>query len=243
MNLSLGTGDLTSRESHRAALAEYIATLLFVFIGAGTVVTTEIVAGDAMTPARLTAIAVANGLAIAVLVAAIARFSGGHINPAVTIAAAVTGKISITRGGMYIFMQVAGAISGAFLLKAVIPDAQEGMLGAHVLGAVENEAMGYLVEVILTFFLVMVIFAVAIDPRGPGLPLAPFAIGMVVMVDQLMGIPLTGASMNPARTIGPALAAGEWGAHWVYWLGPITGGVLAAAVYQGIFKRWAGESD
>ena len=243
MNVSLGTSDLTSRDSQRAAFAEYVATFLFVFIGAGSVVTTGMIAGDAMTPARLTAIALAHGLGIAVLVAAIARFSGGHINPAVTIAAAVSGKISITKGGMYIFMQVAGAISGAFLLKTVIPDVQEGGLGAHALGAVENEAMGYLVEVILTFFLVMVIFAVAIDPRGPGLPLAPFAIGLVVMLDNFVGVPLTGASMNPARTLGPAWAAGEWGAHWVYWLGPISGGLLAAVVYQGIFKRWAGETD
>ena len=243
MNVSLGTSDLTSRDSQRAALAEYMATFLFVFIGAGSVVTTGIIAGGDMTAARLTAIAVAHGFAIAVLVAAIARFSGGHINPAVTIAAAVTGKISITKGGMYIFMQVAGAISGALLLMAVIPDAQEGTLGAHALGAVDNEAMGYLVEVILTFFLVIVFFAVFIDPRGPGLPIAPFAVGLVIMLDNYVGYTLTGASMNPARAIGPALAKGEWGTHWVYWAGPITGGLLAALVYQVIFKRWAGESD
>ena len=89
----------------------------------------------------------------------------------------------------------------------------------------------------LTFFLVFVVFATAIDPKGPA-HLAPFAIGLTILVGHLVGVPLTGASMNPARSFGPALAAGEWANHWVYWVGPILGGILAAGLYELVFLRW-----
>ena len=250
MGISMGTSDLTTRDSQRAAIAELVATFSFVFLGAGAVVGTGMIMDGGLTPARLTAIALAHGLAIAVMVAATARFSGGHINPAVTVAAVVTGKMSITKGSMYVIGQLVGAVAGAFLLKAVIPDALEGGLGSHALAqniggttASISAGTGVLVEVILTFFLVFVIFATAMDPKGPGLPLAPFAIGIVVMLDLFVGVPLTGASMNPARTLGPALAAGQWADHWVYWAGPIAGGIIAAVLYEGVFRKWAGESN
>ncbi|MBF8267809.1 MAG: hypothetical protein HW388_1317, partial [Dehalococcoidia bacterium] len=165
-----------------------------------------------------------------------ARISGGHINPAVTFAAVLTRKMGVTKGGMYVVGQLSGAIVGAFLLKAVIPDALEGGLGSHALGPGITAGAGLVVEMVLTFLLVFVVFATAMDPKGPG-HLAPLAIGLAVLVDHLVGVPLTGASMNPARTLGPAWAAGAWADHWVYWVGPLAGGAIAALVYERVFLR------
>ena len=238
----LAVEDLQRPEAWQAAIAELIATFAFVFLGAGSVVAAVqfLGAGD-LTAAGLVMIALAHGLAIALLVAAVGRFSGGHINPAVTVSAVVTRKIGLVKGAMYVVAQLAGAAAGALLLLAVIPDAFEGTLGAHALGNQIDAETGLLVEAVLTFFLVFVIFATAIDPKGPA-NLAPIAIGLVVLVDHMVGVPLTGASMNPARSFGPALAASEWADHWVYWVGPIVGGIAAAVLYEMVFLRWRKET-
>lgn len=220
----------------RATLAEFIATLLFIFLGAGTVVVTGGLMKEGLTSARLVAIALAHGFAIALLVAATAKVSGGHINPAVTFGALVTGKIDIGKAVMYVVAQLFGAVVGALLLKAVIPAAAQGRLGAHGLGAGITAGGGLLAEIVLTFALVFVVFATAMDPKGLG-HLAPAAIGLTVLVDHLIGVPVTGASMNPARSFGPAVVAGAWDNHWIYWVGPLVGGALAALVYEFFFLR------
>jgi aquaporin TIP len=218
-----------------AALAEFIATLLFVFIGAGAVVTVTgalPLPAESLDPGTLTAIALAHGLAIAVLVAATAKISGGHINPAVTFAAVITGRMKAAVGIVYIAAQLLGAIAGALLLDLVVTDAVAGGLGSHALNdtALSSTGAGLVVEIILTFVLVFTVFATAMDPRGMG-NLAPIAIGLAVLIDHFVGVPLTGASMNPARSFGPALVAGEWDDHWVYWVGPLAGGALAGLIY------------
>jgi aquaporin TIP len=222
----------------RAVLAELIATLLFVFLGAGSVVvvTGVLAKSPASEPAALIAIALAHGFAIALLVAATASISGGHINPAVTFGAVLGGKMKLTRGVLYVGAQLVGAVVGALLVDAAIVASFEGNLGAHALNlqVVDGEGGAVLVEAILTFVLVFVVFATAIDARGPS-GIAPIAIGLAVLVDHFVGVPLTGASMNPARTFGPALAADAWDHHWVYWVGPLVGGGLAALVYTGSF--------
>lgn len=220
----------------RAALAEFFATLLFVFLGAGTVVVTGGLLKEGLTSARLVAIALAHGLAITLLVAATAKLSGGHINPAVTFGALLTGKINLSKAVAYVVAQLLGATVGAFLLKGAIPAAAQGSLGAHGLGAGVSAGAGLLAEVVLTFALVFVVFATTMDPKGLG-HLAPAAIGLTVLVDHLMGVPVTGASMNPARSFGPALAAGVWDNHGIYWIGPLIGGGLAALVYEFLFLR------
>ena len=238
----LAVEDIQRPEAWQAAIAELIATFAFVFLGAGSVVAAVQFLGTGdLTAAGLVMIALAHGLAIALLVAAVGRFSGGHINPAVTVSAVVTRKIGLVKGAMYVVAQLAGAATGALLLLAVIPDAFEGTLGAHALGNQIDAETGLLVEAVLTFFLVFVIFATAIDPKGPA-NLAPIAIGLVVLVDHMVGVPLTGASMNPARSFGPALAASEWADHWVYWIGPIVGGIVAAVLYEMVFLRWRKET-
>ena len=235
---SLGLEELGSGDTWRSSAAEFVATFLFVFIGAGAVVSLGIFSseGGGALGGNLVAIAMAHGLAIAILVSATANISGGHINPAVSIAAVLTRKISVTRGGMYVIAQVAGAILGALLLKAVIPDSLEGGLGSHAILPEIGVTGGLIVEIVLTFALVFVVFATAIDPKGPS-HLAPLAIGGAVLVIHLVAVPLTGASVNPARTIGPALAAGQWADHWVYWAGPLLGGAIAGILYQLVFMR------
>ena len=235
---SLGLEELGSGDTWRSSAAEFVATFLFVFIGAGAVVSLGIFSseGGGSLGGNLVAIAMAHGLAIAILVSATANISGGHINPAVSIAAVLTRKISVTRGGMYVIAQVVGAILGALLLKAVIPNSLEGGLGSHAILPEIGVTGGLIVEIVLTFVLVFVVFATAIDPKGPS-HLAPLAIGGAVLVIHLVAVPLTGASVNPARTIGPALAAGQWADHWVYWAGPLLGGAIAGILYQLVFMR------
>ena len=218
----------------REFAAEFIATMIFVFIGAGSVVVTGTMIGDGITPASLVAISLAHGMTITVLIAATSHISGGHINPAVTFAAWLVGQMDTAKGVMYVIAQLAGAVVGAYLIVAVIPDAAEGNLGAHGLGIGVSATGGLLAEIVLTFILVFVVFAVAIDPRGPQY-LAPIAIGLAVFVDHLFGVTITGASMNPARSFGPSLVAWEWGNHWIYWVGPGVGAGLAALGYRAAF--------
>lgn len=224
----------------RAVIAEFIATLLFVFVGAGSVVvvTGVLRLSPATDAAALVAIALAHGLAIATVVAATAKISGGHVNPAVTFAAVITGRMKPTVGALYVVGQLLGAAIGAWLLKLAIEENiwMVSNLGGHSLnsGVLTSDGAGVLVEIVLTFVLVFTVFATAIDPRGMG-NLAPMAIGLAVLIDHFVGVPLTGASMNPARSFGPALVANVWTDHWVYWLGPLAGGGLAGLLYYTVY--------
>ena len=153
--------DIRSRGAWQAAVAELIATFSFVFLGAGAVVVAVNILGEAgptgPTGSGLLLIALAHGLAIALLVASIARISGGHINPAVTVSMVATRKIGLAKGAMYVVGQLMGAALGAYLLMAVIPDASEGTLGAHALAGDVDAGTGLVIEALLTFFLVFVI--------------------------------------------------------------------------------------
>ena len=218
--LETGKGEFRSVETWRATFAEFIATFLFVFLGAGSVVVSGGLPNGDLDPARLVLIAMAHGFGIALLAYATANISGGHINPAVTFAAVITRKVSATRGLMFVTAQLVGAVAGALLLLGAVPDAADTNLGAHALGPEVSVGMGLLMEVAITFALVFVIFATAVDPRGMG-NLAPLAIGLTVLVAHLVAVPITGASMNPARSLGPALVAGEWADQWIYWVAPL----------------------
>ncbi|MCH7698460.1 MAG: MIP family channel protein [Chloroflexi bacterium] len=238
IQMGFGPGDFDAK-TWRSVAAEFIATGLFVFLGTGTVVAVQATVTD--FGSALLIIALAHGLAIAVLVAAIARISGGHINPAVTFAAAITGKMKVSTAVLYVAAQLGAAVLGVLLLKGIIAGPMEGALGAHGLNLAllddqigDGAGAGLLLEGVLTFALVFVIFATAIDPKGLT-HLAPMAIGLMVTVDHLIGVPMTGASMNPARSFGPAIVANVWTDHWVYWLGPLIGAALAALIYEFVF--------
>lgn len=230
------TADDLSPGMFKAALAEGIAVLLFVFLGAGAVAVITAGSGG-LTIDALTAIALVHGLAIATLVFATAKISGGHINPAVTFAAVLTGRMKAGPGVIYIGAQLIGAVAGALLLQVVLVSELEGTLGAHpgATEGVDGVGAAVVLEAILTFVLVFTIFATAIDPRSTIGNVAPLAIGLAILIDHFIGVPLTGASMNPARSFGPALVAGEWTDHWIYWAGPGLGAALAGVVYMLLF--------
>ncbi len=217
----------------RKLISEFVGTFALVFIGAGSVSTNYISNGAI----GLVGISVAFGLVVMAMIYATGHISGTHINPAVTISLVVTKKMDARDGVPYILSQLAGAAVAGFTLGVIYPTAIAGVhLGTTGLGANVSFATGVLVEAILTFLLVFTIFGAAVDKRAPP-GFAGFAIGMVVLFDILVGGPLTGASMNPARTFGPALASGYWVNHLVYWIGPIIGGVVAALLYDGVFSE------
>lgn len=218
----------------RSALAEAVGALALIFLGAGSIIADQITGGKI----GATGIAFAHGLAIATMVAAAGHVSGGHFNPAVTLGFVATRRMPVGTGITYILAQLIGASIGGLLLTAVFPEAARGAvnLGTPALGRGVSAGTGIVVEAVLTFFLVFVIFGVAVDARGQR-ALAPLAIGLVIVMDILGAGVLTGAAMNPARAFGPALFSGFWANHAVYWVGPIIGGVLAAWGYTYLMQR------
>jgi aquaporin NIP len=216
----------------RRAAAEGLAAFTLVFAGCGAIVT------DVQYDGALGAVGVSLvfGLIIMVMVYATGHLSGAHINPAVTIAFTLSRHFPPRDAAAYIAAQLAGATAAAMLLLAVWPD-QPGDLGATVPSVGVGSAFVY--ELVLTAFLMFVIMAVATDTRAVGAA-AAIAIGGTVGLDALVGGPVTGASMNPARSFGPALAAGEWHDFWIYVLAPVAGAALGALAYQ--LVRGAGPS-
>lgn len=208
----------------RRAVAEGLAAFALVFAGCGAIVT------DATRDGVLgaTGVAAVFGLVIMVMIYATGHLSGAHINPAVTIAFTLARHFPPRDAVAYVAAQIAGATAGALLLLAVWSD-KPAALGATVPSIGAGNALLY--EVVLTAILMFVIVAVATDTRAVG-GAAALAIGGTVALDALFGGPLTGASMNPARSFGPALAAGEWRDFWVYVAGPLTGAALGVGAYQ-----------
>jgi MIP family channel proteins len=214
-------------------LAEFVGTFIFVFIGAGSIVTNTFLHGAT----GLIGIALAHGLALAVVITAFGATSGGHINPAVTIGFIVTRRIVRLVGILYIVAQLLGATLAGLLLLVIFPEAvwQAAQLGTPSLAPEIPPGIGILLEAILTFFLLLAVFGTAVDKRAP--KIGGFGIGLTVLADILVGGPLTGAAMNPARAFGPALAGGFWDNNFVYWIGPIIGGVIGALFYEYVILR------
>lgn len=213
----------------RSLVGEFVGTFALIFIGAGSIVTNQLTKGAV----GLGGIAAAHALVLAIMISAIGHISGAHFNPAVTFAVWIARKITTPLAAMYIAVQLIGATVGALLLLAIFPKSvwQPVQLGTPGLSNGTSFGTGVLLEAILTFFLVFTVFGTAIDGRGPFKAIAGFGIGLVLGFDILMGGPLTGASMNPARTFGPALVSGFWQNDLVYWIGPLIGAAVAAGIY------------
>jgi len=209
-------------------IAEFIGTFALIFVGVGAI------AGDYLNGGQtgIVGIALAHGLTIAVMASATAAISGGHLNPAVTIGLLCAGKINLTSSVNYIVAQCLGAIAAAALLKTCFPAAALAAvnMGTPALAAGVSVPMGLITEIILTFFLVFVIYGTAVDKRAP--QVGALFIGLTVTLDIFVGGPITGAAMNPARYLGPALMGGGLENLWLYWAGPVIGGILAATCYK-----------
>lgn len=209
-------------------LAELIGTFLLTFIGGAAIIN-----GDA----GVIGIALAHGLTVALVICSLGHISGAHINPAVTIGFLITGKIEAKDGLIYILSQLIGAMLAAYSLKVFVPGAMEASLGGQSISPNVSIVAAIFIEFVLTFFLVTAIFGTAVDDRGTFSAVAGFGIGLVVTVDILAGGPFTGASMNPARSFGPAIISGTWENQIVYWVGPIIGGAIASLFYNSFFMR------
>jgi MIP family channel proteins len=175
-----------------------------------------------------------------VLVSAFGAISGGHFNPAVTVAVRLAGRIEWSHAVMYVVAQLVGALGAGLALRLVFPESSWSAtnLGTPALGEGISIGAGIAIEAILTVVLVLAVFGTAIDMRAP--KLGGMAIGLAIAADILMGGPLTGAAMNPARWFGPAVASGSYDNWYVWWVGPLIGAIVAAVLYRYMFE---GEAD
>jgi aquaporin Z len=220
------------RDAWRHFAAEFIGTFALVFVGSGAIMTARM----SGSTAGLVEVALAHGLILAVMVSALMRISG-HFNPAVTLGFLATRRIEAMMAALYIVAQLLGAIAAAYALKAAYPEAvfvaTRG--GGQSVALDITGVQAFVLEAIATFFLVFVIFGTAVDLRGP--KIGGLAIGFTIAADILAIGPLTGASMNPARSFGPAVASGVYEAQLLYWFAPITGALIASLLYEYLFMR------
>src|SRR5437879_9370021 len=235
-------------EPLRRGLAEFVCTFAFVFVGAGSVLAIAKALAPAIVNAQaldvyvgltLVGVALANGVAIAVMVSAVGHISGGHLNPAVTLGFFVTRRIAPSLAIVYWSMQFTAAAAAGALLRWLYPESARRLthLGAPGLTSGVSVWQGLVIEIVLTFFLVWVVFATAADPGGAFKSIAGLAIGLTITLDIFMGGPLTGAAMNPARAFGPQLVQNDWTKAWIWYAGPVIGATIAALGYEFLYLR------
>jgi aquaporin TIP len=209
----------------RPAVAELIGAFALTFIGCATLG----LGGD------LVAAALAQGLAIGLMVSALGHISGGHFNPAITFAFLLARRIKAGLAGVYWVAQFGGAVAAALLVKWLIPgDAlAKGVPAVHDISAFDAAVL----EAIMTFFLVWMVWATAVDPRGTFKAIAGLGIGLAITMDIFAGAAVTGAAMNPSRAFGPQLVGDLWANAWVWYVGPVAGAVVAALAYEWLYLR------
>jgi aquaporin Z len=213
----------------RRAVAEFVGAFTLVFAGMGSIMFAQ--------ASGLTGVALAHGLAIAVMASAVGHISGAHFNPAITFGFLLTRRMNGMLAAIYVVAQVAAGAVAALALNAIFPTPPNLDTGVPVVNANVSSGSAVLTEAILTFFLVWVVFATAADPRGTFKSIAGLAIGLTITLGILAAGPLTGAAMNPARALGPELVQNVWNHWWVYWLGPLAGGGIAALIYDMLYLR------
>ncbi|KAI4487057.1 hypothetical protein M0802_012080 [Mischocyttarus mexicanus] len=214
---AIGAKELTDKKSglYRALLAEFLGTMLLNFFGCGSVVTNNVVA-----------ISLAFGLTVTAAIQAIGHVSGGHINPAVTFGLMVIGKVPIIRGILYVLAQSAGAIAGSAVLRALSAESMEVSLGVVSLAEGITPVQGLGIEFFLAMILVMVVCGACDDAKSYSKGIAPVLIGYTVTIGHIIG-----AGMNPARSLGSSVVMGVFDNHWLYWVGPILGGLAGGLIY------------
>ncbi|KAL3858935.1 hypothetical protein ACJMK2_009184 [Sinanodonta woodiana] len=242
--------DIKSLRFWKAVAAEFVGTFILVLVGCGSCIQnwssgnyitlrindTDVNLINNYSSADIVQIALAFGLSVATVICIIGHVSGGHVNPAVTSAMLITRRISLARAFLFIVIQLLGAMVGAGILRLVTPNERQEALGCTMLGPGVGGFMGAGVELCITFVLVLTVFAACDKQRKDLGGSFPLTIGLSVTMCHLFAIRFTGSSMNTARSFGPAVVMGIWKDHWVYWVGPILGGVLAGLTYDNVFS-------
>jgi MIP family channel proteins len=217
--------------------AEFLGTFALTFFGAGSICADQFLHGAGGL--GLFGIAAAHGLAIAIMVSALGHISGGHFNPAITIGFWVTKRFSTMDVVMYWAAQIVGAIVAAFLLRVLVPEEtwRAVALGTPEMARDFPRLAAMTLEAITTFFLVLMVFATAVDEKGTFRSIAGFAIGLSITLGIMVAGPFTGAALNPARAFGPALVCPHWANWGVYWVGPLAGGFIAGLLYDSLYLK------
>ena len=212
----------------RRSIAESVGTFALVFIGVASIASTYY--PDAKW--GVLGIALAHAVVLSVMITATMAISGGHLNPAVSIALFVARRTDARTTGAYIVAQLVGAVIAAFLVHTLYPVSvmRAAVGGVPKIANSVHLGQAITMEAILTFFLVSAVFGTCVNAEAP--KVGGFGVGLVLLFDILVGGPLTGAAMNPARAFGPAVAAGQWTGHIVWWVGPILGGIVAALLWE-----------
>jgi aquaporin Z len=218
----------------RPLVVEFIGPFALVFMGVGSILT---FGNDVV------AVALAHGLAIGLMVVAAGHISGGAYNPAVTLGLVIGRRLPPLKGVAYVIAQLLGAVAAALVLIAIFDKGiwEPANLGTPGVGAKFSSGQAVVMEIVLTFFLMFVIFGSAVDHRSKA-TMPGIAIGLAITMDIFAGGAVTGAAMNPSRAFGPALVSGTWDDQWIYWLAPAIGAGLAAAVYEFVLISWMGEA-
>lgn len=212
----------------RRSIAEALGTFALVFIGTG------VIAAKYYPDAQfgILGIAVAHAMVLSVMITATMSISGGHLNPAVTLGLLAARRVGLRTAGAYIVAQLIGAVLASLMVKAVFPHGVTRPIALGTPTIANNIVFGQAVtvEAVLTFFLVSAVFGTCVNPDAP--KVGGFGVGLVLLFDILVGGPLTGSAVNPARAFGPALVSGQWVGQIVYWVGPILGGLVAALLWE-----------
>jgi len=220
----------------RAIIAEFLGTMIYTFAAAGVAIASNAFNAppNIWYQPSIILIALGEGLAYTAIVFATFELSGGHINPATTWGALITRRVGVLRGIAYMVAQCVGALFGALVASWATPSNYHGRLGAHFWEENLSNFSGFLLQAMLTFFLVFVVFATYFDPLGPK-KIAPLPIGLTVIFSYLIGWVFVGPPMNPARVLGTAVVYGNYDHLWVYWAGPFTGATVASLLYLLLF--------
>ncbi|EFA76109.1 aquaporin [Heterostelium album PN500] len=222
----------------KGVIAEFLGTMFLVFYAAGSVMTAFYVTGGD-SAARILLISTIQGFALAALIWSISGISGCNLNPAVSVANMLSGRVGLINAIAYIAAQVVGSIAGAAIIKGCIPWRFTQALGNTRLGPGVGSGNGFLFEMITTSFLCMIVLGTSIfniwDRKLNRI--APFAIGMALFAGVAVALPFTGGALNPVRALGPSIVGGTWYNHWIYWLGPMVGALMAAFIFRVLLQE------
>lgn len=227
--------------AYKKYMAEFVGTFALVFIAAGSVCADFYLRQAGGQGLGLLGISIAFGIVVIAVIYATSYVSGSHVNPAVTVSFWITKRMEPNTAIMYIISQIAGASLAGLALKTLFPDAAKTVyLGTCVLAPGVSIARGVLMEFIISFLLIFTIYGTLVDKRASA-GFAGIAVGLVVLFGAMIGGTISGGAMNPARVFGPAIASGQFTHHYVWWLGPILGGVAAGVVYDKLFAEKRGK--